>query len=452
MAKRRSSWLAGIALMGLLGFNGTAFGQACATGGCSTAPAPAACGEEGCSTGCATESCGDSCVAAPACGATGYSCSDASSILNGCGTGCADEGCGVGGCSMGGGSCGDCCLGDPWELCDGSGGIDVGGWLQFGYHSNVTPLSTVRNEGFSFNDHPDRVNLHQAWMYIEKTADGSNGADFGFRADIMYGVDAAQTQAFGNPAGSWDFGNGWDNGAGYGWALPQLYGEIASGDLSIIAGHFYTLIGYEVVTAPDNFFYSHAYTMFNSEPFTHTGALATYAASDNLEVYGGWTAGWDTGFDQFEGGSSFLGGFSTSLSENASFTYITTAGDLGWRGNDGYTHSIVVDVTLSDKLNYVFQSDYVNVDDFVQTDGFTNEDFGINNYLFYTINDCLAFGTRLEWWSTDAGGAGSEDFFGATFGANYRPHANIIFRPEVRYDDTPTGDQTTFGMDAIFTF
>ncbi len=48
--------------------------------------------------------------------------------------------------------------------------------------------------------------------------------------------------------------------------------------------------------------------MFNSEPFTHTGVLGTYTGNDDVTLYGGWTLGWDTGFDQFDGGSNFLGG------------------------------------------------------------------------------------------------------------------------------------------------
>ena len=75
--------------------------------------------------------------------------------------------------------------------------------------------------------------------------------------------------------------------------------------MSIIAGHFYTLIGYEVVGAPGNFFYSHSYTMYNSEPFTHTGALAQYAVGDNLTTYAGWVMGWDSGFE--DNGDAFLG-------------------------------------------------------------------------------------------------------------------------------------------------
>lgn len=367
-----------------------------------------------------------------------------------CDIGCGDEGCCDTGC--GGGLCGDCCLGDPWRIDSKDDGIDIGGWIQMGYTSGSTGM---------FNNIPHNVNLHQAWLYIEKAADGSCGPDWGYRADIMYGIDSADTQAFGNNPGRWDFINGWDFGGTYGWAMPQAYVEYANGDLSVKAGHFYTLLGYEVVTAPDNFFYSHAYTMYNSEAFTHTGVLATYQASDDVTAYAGWTLGWDTGFDQFSGGSNFLGGVSTAVSDNATLTYITTFGDMGVRGL-GYSHSIVFDVNVTDRLNYVLQSDLVRFKNF----GGINDEVGINQYLLYTINDCWAVGTRVEWWKSDAGFnhggqslplAGSNSYYAATFGVNYRPHANVVVRPEWRYDWFPASavsgyEQGIFGVDVILTY
>eukprot|EP01025_Chloroclados_australasicus_P046452 TRINITY_DN51256_c0_g1_i1.p3 TRINITY_DN51256_c0_g1~~TRINITY_DN51256_c0_g1_i1.p3 ORF type:complete len:109 (-),score=19.60 TRINITY_DN51256_c0_g1_i1:31-357(-) len=93
--------------------------------------------------------------------------------------------------------------------------------------------------------------------------------------------------------------------------------------------------------------------MYNSEAFTHTGVLTTITASDNLTLYNGWTAGWDTGFDRFDGngeyGSSWLGGYSIALGDDATLTHIITAGDLGLNG-DGWSQSIVVDVAVTDKL------------------------------------------------------------------------------------------------------
>ena len=407
------------------------------------------CGVAGPSCGAAAPSCG---VAAPACGLPcGNGCSDGCA---GCGTytSCGDGGCGLSSLGCGLGLC-DCNLGDACSLNgllygDCPPCISVGGWLSAGYHSKGNDL---------FNSRPDQFALHQAWLYAEKVATGDS--PFGFRVDAMYGIDANDTQAFGNPLGSWDFANGFDHGA-YGWAIPQLYGEVALTDnWTVKAGHFYTLVGYEVVTAPDNFFYSHAMTMYNSEPFTHTGVLATGSISDSLTIYAGWTLGWDSGFDQLNDGSSWLGGFGYALGDNASFTYVSTGGNFGWRGDDAYSHSLLLDMTLTDNLNYVVQSDLVRVDS-------TGEDnVGLNQYLLYSVSDCLGFGARMEWWKGDVltgyaphGGtlpaAGSLSYYAATFGANVRPHANVVIRPEVRIDWSPAADydESYFGVDAIFTF
>ena len=87
----------------------------------------------------------------------------------GCESGCCDSGCaGGGGCSGGGwGSClTDCCLGDAWTLedycdpCDSSP-HNYGGWIQMGYHSDNTGLSSSYNDLFDFNDVPDHFHLHQ---------------------------------------------------------------------------------------------------------------------------------------------------------------------------------------------------------------------------------------------------------------------------------------------------
>jgi len=415
-----TSFLSGIVLAGGIAITGTAVGgDGCGVGGsCSTEPMGCQQCDEVFAT--AGQSLTDQLAAMSCCDGSSCcaptSCCDA---IEGC-SAAEDEGC----------------------------GITFGGWVQMGFHDNNTPNGA--NGVGSFNSHPDRFNLHQGWLYAEKVADGSDGLDWGFRADVMYGVDGADTQSFGNTPGRWDFQNGFDHGQ-YAWALPQLYAEVASGDWSLKLGHFYTLVGYEVVTAPDNFFYSHALTMFNSEPFTHTGALVTYSATDDTSIYGGWTAGWDTGFDQFQGGSSFLGGFGTALADDITFTYIATAGEFGWRGN-GYSHSLVFDFTLTDKLNYILQSDLVRTNDADANPATVDadDDVGINQYLIYQVDEMIGVGTRVEWWKNE--GASQ---YAATWGVNVKPMDNFIIRPEVRHDWRVAGQndtETTFGVDAILTF
>ena len=402
--------------------------------------------------------------------------------------GCSTGGCSTGGCALGsrlgsvGGSLNplsdcesplckigsvfpryNCPLEDPWTLfgrgCE-EPRLNIGGWFQVGGYTD--------NNDLFFDGQDDQINLHQAWLFVEKVAEPGDDGElgFGYRFDGMYGVDADDTQAFGNTQDAFGNPRGFDNGAGfnrgggYGWAIPQLYAEVARNDWSVKVGHFYTLAGYEVVGATGNFFFSHAITQFNSEPFTHTGAVGTYNVSDDLTIYGGWTAGWDTGFDQFGNGSSFLGGFSRQLSEDASLTYITTFGDLGARGDDAYHHSIVLDTQMTERVNWVLTSDLLRVRS-------TGEDnVGLVSYMFYQCNDRLSFGSRNEWWKADGvtdyspfGGVfpadgGSHSYYESTVGLNYKINGNTVIRPEYRYDYSPAldYDNSGFAMDVVVTY
>ncbi len=414
------------------------------------------------SCGCESSSCGDE---APACGEEAPECGSE--------------------CGAGGGTCfcenwGTlCCVDNAWPFCcccelgdpctlqkhltPCCNDVTYGGWFAFGFYTNNDPLSVTDNDLLSFWDRPNELNLDQAWFYVEKLAKGECSWDCGYRFDLVYGVDAQKTQAFGNsgfpnPQG---YDNGWDHGA-YGWALPQAYLQFVKGDWDIKVGHFFTPIGYEVIPATGNFFYSHSFTMFNSEPFTHTGVLSTYKASDKVTYYLGYTLGWDTGFDQFNDGSNFLGGVGLQLNDSVKYTYLCTAGDLGWRG-DGYSHSNVLDFTLSKKWQYVLQSDLLDADS--NANGSTDDalSYGANNYLFYTINDCWKWGTRAEWWKSNQVTGEQASFYSVATGLNYKVNANFVVRPEVKFnwtgsdeafEDATGGDfnDTLFGIDAIYTF
>ncbi|MFT4559501.1 MAG: hypothetical protein ACI92S_004892, partial [Planctomycetaceae bacterium] len=374
-------------------------------------------------------------------------------------SGCGDAGCRTDGCS----GCNDGC--DMFGLrCDQEeinifDGVEVGGWAQFGYTSEQTLFNGAGED--------EDFQLNQGWIYLEKAALSDCGEwAMGYRADFVYGVDAPNTQSFGNSEPHFDTDNGFNRGAGFGWAIPQLYVEATNGDTTIKAGHFYTLHGYEVVTAPDNFFFTHAYSMNNSEPFTHTGAVVTQRVSDDTEVYAGWTAGWDTGFQQQNDGSNFLGGFSTSLSDDVSFTYITSAGNFGAIG-DGYAHSAVLDWQIDDRLNYVLHHDLLQSDGGNAASIQNNDVVAINQYLIYQVSDCVGVGGRAEWWKSNG-----TSVYALTGGLNIKPHSQITIRPEVKYDWSPGGqvaadgnlgnnlapnvlngsEETTFSVDVILTF
>jgi hypothetical protein len=334
---------------------------------------------------------------------------------------------------------------------DGTG-LDIGGWTEGVYMDNNVPLSQAYNDLLSFDDVPDHFHNGQTWFYMGHAADGSNGLGLGGRVDVVYGTDAQKTQAFGNPnAGVRGFGS-WDaslDHGEYGWAIPQAYGEVASGDLSVKVGKFFTPLGYEVVPVTGNFFRSHSYTQYNSEPFTHTGALATYTGYENLTLYGGWALGWDTGFDQLNSGNIAISGFSTDLAEDVTLTYMSTYGNFGWRdggSDDSYMQSVVLSADMTQRLQYIFQSDYLRTDN----PGVSQFDtVGINQYLIYKLNDFVSTGGRVEWWKADGA-----SFNQVTGGFNFHLLSNLIVRPEIRHDWAPGPgiDEDTFLIDAILTF
>jgi hypothetical protein len=392
---------------------------------------PASCDASSCDPGCCDPvDCGDPCCGSGVCGPSG--------LFSGIGNGAVEN----------------FTLGSLLGL-DECSWLEVGGFTQMGYHDQIEPISPqagppvtpvrTRGDGLSFLDTPKDFLLNQQWFNVGHTADGSNGLDFGFRADVVYGTDAQQTQSFGNPGAQWDNAAAWDHGI-YGWALPQLYGEIATENLNVKVGHFFTPLGYEVIPAIGNFFYSHSLTMFNSEPFTHSGVLTSYTGFEGLTLYNGWSAGWDTGFTNANGGSNYIGGFSADLTDDVTFTYLNTYGNFGLRdagGDDSYSHSIVLNAGLTDRLNYVFQTDYLT------TDNTNEDDIGINQYLIYQYSDIIGLGTRMEWWKND--GVSNYEL---TTGVNVKLLGNLIMRPEVRKDWVPaTGfDEDMAACDVILTY
>ena len=429
------------------------------------------------------------CTTGPACAAPGAACVPSAPACDPAAV-FADPGC----C---GAKPGFCCgeLGEPWLLIDQfqdccgnnklkDNGWQIGGFTQFGYQNRPDGAFTGNGPYLSQKEW-GILALNQQYMFLGKAADGSKGFDWGFRTDIMYGVDGNEGQSFGNVnAGKYDYlhgygGPGDPNSMGpYEWAFPQMYAEVAMGNLSVKGGHFYTIIGYEVVPSTGQFFYSRQLTFWNSEPFTHTGALATYKFSDKFSASAGYVAGMDTGFYQYAGGNSFLGGFTYTMSDCTQIIYGMMAGDMGWRG-DGAINSIILSQKWTDKFSTVHQFDVLNSNLTVSAGGVPRQgteqaDFntaaggfiaqnsvGFINYAFYDICPKLKAGTRFEIYYPDG-----VEYYTWTYGVNIKPHANLVIRPEVRHmwssnHNAYSGaggqnynlyNQAVFGVDAIVTY
>lgn len=354
-----------------------------------------------------------------------------------------------------------------------SSGINVGGWVSGGitYASHNAPSNS--NSPISFNDRINEFQLNQLNLFAEKAVNKGSSWDIGGRVDFMFGTDSRRTQAYG-----WDDrmiprNNGNSPGEGerfYDVAFPQAYAEIYApigNGITAKIGHFYTIIGYEVVTSPDNFFYSHAYTMQYGEPFTHTGALLSYDVNDWLSVTGGAVNGWDN-FRQEPGAWDFLGGFTITPDDDTSLAVSLISGDTNQTDNINTTmYSVVLSHDFTDKLHYVFQHDFGVYQNGATNNGQNADWYGVNQYLSYDINDQLAAGVRAEWFRDSAGYRTGFDgnFYAVTAGVNYSPNSWLKLRPEVRYDnfgadnggvyafdDQNELDQIGVAMDMIVTF
>jgi hypothetical protein len=71
--------------------------------------------------------------------------------------------------------------------------------------------------------------------------------------------------------------------------------------LTIKAGKFVTLLGYEVIEGPNNLNFSRSFLFGFAIPLTHVGALASYAITDWLTVTAGPVLGWDVVDDPNDG-------------------------------------------------------------------------------------------------------------------------------------------------------
>ena len=369
-------------------------------------------------------------------------------------------------CDLGCDDCMECADDEIHRLFDGCCclqrcGLNIHGWVAQGFTANPDSPRDNFNGPVTFNDRANEYQPNQVYAIIEDPIDTDECCwDLGGRVDLLYGTDHRFTLARGLDAERSDGSPKWNTNRFYGLAMPQAYGEFGYNNFSLKVGHFYTIIGYEVVTAPDNFFYSHAYTMQYGEPFTHTGALGTYKVNDQLSFSAGYTNGWDT-FDDVNTDQSFLGGVTFSSSdESQKLALAITSGDepsFDGEVDNRTMYSIVYTSVLSDRLTYVLQHD-----NGIQTeaaDQGTNdaEWYGINQYLIYQINCCWSAGIRAEWFRDDdgtrvfpAGDFGDNDtgvnsnvasaggfegnFFETSIGLNYRPSANLKIRPELRYD------------------
>ena len=325
--------------------------------------------------------------------------------------------------------------------------LKLTGWVESGLYTNAHGATSrydadgfMRNSGngpnFGAGLRTTDYNMNQLWGRLIREMDCANSLDWGFRADLLYGMNGYGVQCEDS------FDHGWGRGD-YGLGFHQLYGELGYKKLSARYGKFGTPIGWEETASWDNFFYSHSYC-FNIEPCTHTGAMLYYQLTDNLKLAGGWTAGMENSFANRYGDQSLLAGLELALSKNSMFYYYMTQGRLndsfgGGYATDYFIQSLCFEWNLTDKWTYVCQ---YNLNNSNELGGDRLVAYGINNHWIYQMDDKWGIGFRAEWLRdngvlayTDASGNSNDsDYVALTLGLNFNPTEHLRIRPEIRYD------------------
>lgn len=373
--------------------------------------------------------------------------------------------------------------GQGWYLFPQVERTSVRGWLDGGFMGNSGNPGSKFNGPYNAVDRANEAMFNQAYLIAERTLPTDGAFGVGGRVDLLYGEDFFLAQSIGweiQPNGQ----NRWNSGEYYGLAMPQLYAEFGTQELSLKLGHFYTVVGYEGVPAVGNFFYSKAYSYQFAGPFTEWGGLASWKPTKNLEVIGGLVNGWNI-VDSAVNAVNFLGKARLQNDPNtlaASFAIIT--GDqfsnvalLPTVANttaNRTRYSLILEARPSDRWEYVFHQWLGTQADGAPLGG-TALWAGIDQYLYYSVSEKWKAGARFEWFNDVEGtrvGLNRPsnpnkpplpgNYFSLTVGPNYLPTENLLIRPELRWDfydgsalpynDGTKTQQLMLGFDVILKF
>ena len=297
--------------------------------------------------------------------------------------------------------------GQDWYLFGEPQRAGIYGWLDGGFVGNFANPASKFNGPYNAVDRANEPMMNQTYLIAEQTLPADGSAGFGGRADLLYGEDFPLAMSSGWEVNPSKQGN-WNSGEYYGLALPQLYAEAGSEDLSVKLGHFYTIVGYEGVPAVGNFFYMKSYSYQFAGPFTHWGGLAHWRATDNVEVTGGLVNGWNSLASAYSD-ANFLGRARMKNDNNSLAT--TFAIISGNESNDFSSvfqpapvlqsanrtrYSLLFEVRPSDRWEYVFHQWY-GAQANGASDGSTAIWTGIDQYLYWSASKNWKWGGRFEW-------------------------------------------------------
>jgi hypothetical protein len=334
--------------------------------------------------------------------------------------------------------------------------------------NDANPEGNGLNFGQLFTDRSNSFLLNQLLLTVARPLDPkATDYDFGFKLQGMYGTDARYTHYMGildyvtTQRMQFDIVE-----ANVSIHTPWL----TDGGIDFKIGGFPTPLGYEVIDASVNPFYSHSYIFNFGLPFKQTGAYAVTHLSPNIDIYTGIDTGENTTIGPYNGDNNnaiagmagvnltFLDGNLTALilshfgPENPKRT-VPAASNYGRYENDA-----VITWKATPALTFVTEGNWIH-DDYFRADA-----YGAAQYASYTLNDQFTLNARAEVYrdqnnffvgaypnslgpinsqlgfpATIITAAKATTYSEVTLGFTYKvpvpaPVSTLLLRPEVRYD------------------
>jgi len=327
------------------------------------------------------------------------------------------------------------------------------GYVENSFVGNLRRTGRGDVNELRFYDHDNGYTFNAAELSVKK--DPSERYRLGYGVVVTAGLDSQKNHSLGIFRDRDDQGPFFRNTEKF--DLPEAYASFLvpmGNGLTLKAGKWATLIGYESYESPKNLNFSRDFLYTIGTPYTHTGALATYPFARWLTVTLGFTNGWDAA-DNNNGYLRAIGQVAFIPSDKLS---VTTSFHVGPEQNrsqmrDGVNHRWIVDTTILytgiDKLTLAANFDFAgeqNDPALVALGTRRHNDArwgGIAGYVAYDWTKALRTVLRAEYFGDPQGVRSSEtvapghnvDLVSLTATVEYKIWRGLVGRLEYRHDE-----------------
>ena len=325
------------------------------------------------------------------------------------------------------------------------------GYLENSYVVNLGVASPHNVNDLRFYDHDADYSWNALELSFKK--DPSERYPWGFGVVTTAGMDSQKNHSLGIFRDLDDGAPYYRNTAKY--DLVEAYGSVLlplGEGVTVKAGKWGTLIGYEVYETLKNLNFSRDFLYTLGTPYTHTGLLVTYPFTRWIAATLGFTMGWDNS-DNNNGYLRAIGQVAFTPSDKFS---VTTSFHVGPEQNRntmiGHANQRwIVDTTvlytgierLSLALNFDFAGEQrvpqlTSIPGRVHTDASWS---GVAGYVAYDWLKSLRTALRLEYFADPQGVRNgltvpghNVDYYGITGTVEYKIWRGLVGRLEYRHD------------------